>query len=53
MRVDDGVDGEGASVEEEWAGVRVLESEECGGVDGGGGEIQVQSQGNVGGWWVS
>lgn len=46
------MDGEGASVEGEVSGVRVLESEECGGVDGGCGEVEVESEGNVGGGWV-
>jgi hypothetical protein len=29
--------------------VRGLESEESGGVDGGGGEVEVESEGDVGG----
>lgn len=47
------MDGEEASVEEEGARVRVLESDECRAVNGGCWEIQVESEGNVGGWWVS
>lgn len=43
------MDGEGASVERELASVRGLESEESGGVDGGGGEVEVESEGDVGG----
>ena len=43
------MDDEGASVEREWACTRVLESEESGGVDGGGREVEVESEGDVGG----
>lgn len=52
LRVVDGVDGEGAGVEEEGAGVRVVEGDEGGTVDGGGGEVEVECQGDVGGGWV-
>lgn len=47
------MDSEGTSVEGEGACVRGRESEECGGVDGGGGEVQVESQGDVGCGWVA
>lgn len=43
------MDGEGASVERERASVWGLEGEESGGVDGGGGEVEVESEGDVGG----
>lgn len=46
------MDGEGTSVEEERARVRVLEREESGAVDGGGREIEVESEGDVSGGWV-
>lgn len=43
------MDGEGASVERERASVWGLEGEESGGVDGGGREVEVESEGYVGG----
>ena len=50
--VEDGVDGERARVEREWAGVGVREREESGGVDGGGREVEVEGERDVGGHWV-
>lgn len=47
--VDDGGNGEGAGIEGDFAGVRGGEGEERGGVDGGGREIEVEGEGDVGG----
>ena len=44
---------EGASIKEERAGMRVWERDEGRAVDGGGGEIEVESERDVGGGWVS
>jgi hypothetical protein len=52
LNIVNGVDFEGASVEGERTGVRMSESEESGGVDGGGREVKVKRESDVGGEWV-
>lgn len=49
LRVEDGEDAEGAGVEEEGAGVGGGQGEEGGRVDGGGREVEVEGEVNVGG----
>ena len=53
MRVDNGVNSEGASIEEERAGMRVLQRDESRAVDGAGGEIEVESERDMGSGWMS
>ena len=47
------MNSERASIEEEGAGMRVLERDEGRAVDGGSGEIKVESERDVGGGWMS
>lgn len=46
--IKDGRNGEGTSVERKRSGVRGGEGDESGGKNGGGGEIEVEGEGDVG-----